>query len=427
MLRSGRTDPPGENGRVADTGQAPPTQRGNTTVASRELDFPVFDADNHMYETEDALTKFLPKEYSKALEYLEIKGRTKMVVRGTISEYIPNPTFEVVAAPGAQEEYYRHGNPDGKSYRELIGEPMKSIPAFRSAAPRLELMDEQGIDRALMFPTLASLIEERLKDDPEMIQAIVHSLNQWMYEAWQFNYEDRIFATPVIAMGLVDQALEELEWVIERGARAVLIRPAPVPTFRGTLSPGLPQFDPIWERIQEADLLVGMHASDSGYNQIPNWWENSREFLPFQPSPFRALAQGRRPIYDTMAAMVCHGAFTRFPRLKVAAVENGANWVKNLLSDFDDVYHKMPQEFAEDPKEAFLRCVYVNPFWEDNLPALVDLVGADHVLFGSDFPHPEGLGDPISYVDELEGLPHDVVAKVMGGNLGNLMGVGVPA
>ena len=128
-----------------------------------------------------------------------------------------------------------------------------------------------------------------------------------------------------------------------------------------------------------------------------------------------------------MAAMVCHGAFTRFPRLKVAAVENGANWVKNLLSDFDDVYHKMPQEFAEDPKEAFLRCVYVNPFWEDNLPALVDLVGADHVLFGSDFPHPEGLGDPISYVDELEGLPHDVVAKVMGGNLGNLMGVGVPA
>ena len=244
MLRSGRTAPPGENGRVADTGQAPPTQRGNTTVPSRELDFPVFDADNHMYETEDALTKFLPKEYSKALEYLEIKGRTKMVVRGTISEYIPNPTFEVVAAPGAQEEYYRHGNPDGKSYRELIGEPMKSIPAFRSAAPRLELMDEQGIDRALMFPTLASLIEERLKDDPEMIQAIVHSLNQWMYEAWQFNYEDRIFATPVIAMGLVDQALEELEWVIERGARAVLIRPAPVPTFRGTLSPACPSSTP---------------------------------------------------------------------------------------------------------------------------------------------------------------------------------------
>jgi len=370
-----------------------------------------------MYETEEALTKFLPKQYAKAIEYIDIKGRTKIVVRGTISEYIPNPTFVVVAAPGAQEEYYRKGNPDGKSYREIIGDPIKCLPAFREPAPRLQLMDEQGIDRALMFPTLASLIEERLKDDPDLIQVIVHALNEWMYETWQFNYEGRIFATPVIAMGLVDQALEELEWVIERGARCVLIRPAPVPGLRGTLSPGLPEFDPIWERIQEAGLLVGMHASDSGYSQIANWWESSSEFLPFQPSAFRALSQGRRPIYDTMAAMVCHGAFTRFPNLKVAAVENGANWVPTLLGDLGDVYSKMPQEFAEDPRQSFLRNVYVNPFWEDNLQSLVDLVGADHVLFGSDFPHPEGLGDPIAYVDELEGMDNVTKAKIMGGNL----------
>ena len=396
-------------------------------MATRDLGFPIFDADNHMYETEEALTRHLPKAYAKAIEYIDIKGRTKIVVRGTISEYIPNPTFTVVAAPGAQEEYYRQGNPDGKSYREMIGDPIKCLPAFREPAPRVQLMDEQGIDRALMFPTLASLIEERLKDDPELIQIIVHALNEWMHETWQFDYEGRVFATPVIAMGLVDKALEELEWVIERGARCVLIRPAPVPGLRGTLSPGLPAFDPIWERIQEAGLLVGMHASDSGYNQIANWWESSSEFLPFQPSAFRSLSQGRRPIYDTMAAMVCHGAFTRFPNLKVAAVENGANWVPSLLADLGDVYHKMPQEFAEDPREAFLRNVYVNPFWEDDLQSLVDLVGADHVLFGSDFPHPEGLADPISYVDELVGMDDEMKAKIMGGNLAGLMGVAVRA
>jgi len=396
-------------------------------VPSRDLDFPIFDADNHMYETEEALTKFLPKQYAKAIEYIDIKGRTKIVVRGTISEYIPNPTFTVVAAPGAQEEYYRHGNPDGKSYREIIGDPIKCLPAFREPAPRLELMDEQGIDGALMFPTLASLIEERMKDDPELIQVIVHALNRWMYETWQFDYEGRIFATPVIAMGMVDKALEELEWVIGRGARCVLIRPAPVPGLRGTLSPGLLDAFPDGVELGEAGLLVGMHASDSGYNQIANWWESSSEFLPFQPSAFRALSQGRRPIYDTMAAMVCHGAFTRFPELKVAAVENGANWVRALLGDLGDVYHKMPQEFAEDPRQAFLRNVYVNPFWEDNLQALVDLVGPDHVLFGSDFPHPEGLADPIAYVDELEDMDDGVKAKIMGGNLAGLMGVAVPA
>jgi predicted TIM-barrel fold metal-dependent hydrolase len=392
-------------------------------MPSRHLDFDVFDADNHMYETAEALTKFLPKQYASAIDYVEVRGRTKIVVRGTISEYIPNPTFEVVAAPGAQEAYYRNGNPDGLSYRELIGKPIRCLPAFKEPAPRIELMNELGIDRALMFPTLASLIEERLKDDPDLILAVVHALNQWMYETWSFNYEDRIFATPVINMGVVDKALEEIDWVLERGARCVLIRPAPVPGYRGTRSPGLPEFDPIWARLEEAGTLVGMHASDSGYSDMANRWEGSSEFLPFKPTPFRMISQGKRPIEDTMTAMVCHGALTRFPNLKIACVENGANWVGHLFESFADIYAKMPQEFEENPVEAFKRNIYVNPFWEDEMTKLVDLVGADHILFGSDFPHPEGLGDPISYVDELKGLADDDVRKIMGANLAGLMKV----
>src|SRR4051794_25042768 len=139
----------------------------------------IFDADNPLYETKDALTKFLPDRYKGAIDYVEVRGRTKIVVRGHISEYIPNPTFDVVARPGAQEDYFRHGNPDGKSRREIFGQPMKAIPAFRGPEARLELMDEQGLDRALMFPTLASLVEERMRDDPHMIHAVIHALNQW--------------------------------------------------------------------------------------------------------------------------------------------------------------------------------------------------------------------------------------------------------
>jgi predicted TIM-barrel fold metal-dependent hydrolase len=389
------------------------------------LDFPVFDADNHMYETREALTKFLPERYARAIDYVDVHGRTKIMIRGQVSEYIPNPTFDVVAAPGAQEEYFRNGNPEGKSYRELVGDPIRCLPAFREPAPRIELMDELGIDRALMFPTLASLIEERMKDDPELIHSVMHALNQWMYETWTFAYEDRIFATPVINMGVIDRALEELEWVLERGARCVLIRPAPVPGLRGTRSPGLPEFDPVWSRIVEAGILVGMHASDSGYAEIANWWEESSEFLPFRPSAFRMMAQGKRPIYDTMAALICHGALSRFPDLRIAAVENGANWVAPLLHDLADTYEKVPTQFAEEPTTAFRRNVYVNPFWEDDMTDLAELVGADHILFGSDYPHPEGLRDPISYVDELKGLDDEDVRRIMGGNLAGLMGVGV--
>src|SRR5208337_457164 len=161
-----------------------------------------------------AFTKYLPERYKGAIDYVDVHGRTKIVVRGVISNYIPNPTFEVVARPGAQEEYFRIGNPEGKSRREIFGEPMRSIPAFREPGPRLELMDEQGLDRTLMFPTLASLVEERLRDDPELIHVVVHALNQWLHEERSFNYQGRIFTVPVISLPIVEKAIEELEWVL---------------------------------------------------------------------------------------------------------------------------------------------------------------------------------------------------------------------
>ena len=90
-------------------------------MAKRIVDFPVFDADNHMYEKTDAFTKFLPPEYSGLIKYVEVNGRTKIAVRNVISDYIPNPTFNVVGRPGASEELFKHGNPEGKSRRELMG------------------------------------------------------------------------------------------------------------------------------------------------------------------------------------------------------------------------------------------------------------------------------------------------------------------
>ena len=174
-------------------------------MPSRDLDYPVFDADNHFYEPKEALTQFLPDNRKGVIDYIDVKGRTKIVVRNHISDYIPNPTFEVVARPGAQEEYFRHGS-CGKSYREVMGKPMKAIPAFRNPEARIEVLDGLGLDYTIMFPTLASLVEERLKDDPELILDIVHALNQWMYETWRFDYEGRIFSTPVINLSIVDTA-----------------------------------------------------------------------------------------------------------------------------------------------------------------------------------------------------------------------------
>ena len=177
-------------------------------MPSRKLDFPVFDADNHMYETPDAFTKYLPSEYAGLIKYVQVDGRTKIAVNGQISEYIPNPTFARVAAPGAQEEYFKSGNPGGKTRRETLGRAIDALPGFSNPEPRLELMDELGLDRALMWPTLASLLEERMRHNPPAVHAVVHALNQWMHEHWTFNYENRIFPAPVIHLGIVDRAIE---------------------------------------------------------------------------------------------------------------------------------------------------------------------------------------------------------------------------
>jgi predicted TIM-barrel fold metal-dependent hydrolase len=394
----------------------------------RRCDFLVFDSDNHLYETRDAFTRHLPEQYRGAIDYVELRGRTKIVVQGRISEYIPNPTFEVVARPGAQEEYFRRGNPEGKSYRELIGEPMRAIPAFREPGPRIELMDEQGVDQTLMFPTLASLLEERLRDSAELTHAAIHSLNQWLLDEWTFNFEHRIFATPIITLPLVDKAIEELHWCVDRGAKVVLIRPAPVPCPGGSRSFGFPEFDPFWQAVVDTDVLVAMHASDSGYTRYQNDWTGPREMLPFRLDAFRLMVEGRRAIEDTMAALICHGVLTRFPQLRIASIENGAEWVLPFLEHLADVHKKMPQAFAEDPIEVFKRNIWVAPFHEDDIVRLVDTLGADRLLFGSDYPHPEGLAEPASYVDHLPAsLPQQQVEAIMGGNLARIMKVAVGA
>ena len=391
---------------------------------ARDLGFPVYDSDNHMYETEDAFTRHLPADYKGAIRYVQVDGRTKIAIKGLISEYIPNPTFEVVAPPGAQEEYYRHGNPDGKSLREIFGKPIRCPDWARNAQARLPHLDELGIQGSLMFPTLASLLEERMRDDPDLTHTVVHSLNQWIHDEWTFNYHDRIFATPIITLPIVEKAIEELEWCLDKGARCILIRPAPAWGLRGPRSPGLPEFDPFWAQVQEAGVLVGMHSSDSGYADLASIWEGKTEFLPFKPNPLRLLVMQNRAISDMMTAMICHGAFTRFPDLRVATIENGGTWVKPLLEKLEGVYKKLPQDFPEHPLDAFRRNVYVNPFWEDGLEGLIDVMSPDRILFGSDYPHPEGLGDPVSFYDDLpSSLSSTDAAKIMGGNLKELLAV----
>ena len=410
---------------------------------ARRLDFPVFDADNHFYETTDAFTKYLPKEYEGLVKYVQVNGRTKIALRNVISEYIPNPTFNKVAPPGALELEFRAKNPSSKhavgmktfgsttdeQRKTIEGMPPKYIespPAFFNPADRLPVLDELGLDRAVMWPTLASLLEERMADDPDATHVMVHALNEWMLEHWTFNYENRIFPTPVITLPVLDKALAELDYVVEHGAKAILIRPAPVPGYNGRRrSFALPEYDPFWARVQEAGVVVGMHSSDDGQTRYTNEWEGrTSETLPFvKTSGFQALVSAQyRGIKDTVTSIVGHGLATRFPDIRFMPVENGSAWLKPLLGTMEKVYGRNPRAFDEDPTVALRRSIVLHPFFEEDVPGVIEAMGVDNVVFGSDYPHPEGLHDPIEYMNELEGLSVEDQAKVMGGNLNKLFG-----
>ncbi len=209
----------------------------------------------------------------------------------------------------------------------------------------------------------------------------------------------------MVTLPIVEGALSELEWVLARGARAILIRPAPVNGLRGMRSIAAPEFDPLWARIQEAGVLVCMHASFPPLTPYYEQWEPGRSDSAFEPTPLKLLLLQHREMEDALAAMICQGLFNRFPRLRVLSVENGADWVPHLLQQLEMAQRRMPQEFAEPPVEAFRRNVYVNPFWENDVAELVELIGAEHVLFGSDYPHPEGMAEPLEYLDHLDAMP----------------------
>ncbi len=394
-------------------------------------DYPFFDCDNHFYEPKEAILRHLPKQFQHLFRYLEIEGRTKVVLDGRISEYIPNPSFDVVAAPGCHVDYYRGINPEGKSMREL-SVIERCLPEYRyKTEGRYKLLKEHGLTGTLVFPTLGSVIEAHMGHRPDFCHAAFHSLNQWTKEEWGFGEDNQFYATPVLTLMEADKAIAETDWLLKEGVRVVLIRPTYVPGWKGPRGMGSPEFDPIFARLAEAGVFIGFHSSDNGYFDTYKRHaisDTAGEFLPFKNVDPLGLAMdyNQRAHADHLASLVCHGVFDRHPKLKVGYIETGVNWLYPLWERLEHVYKMGPKMFKRDPLDAIREHVYFHPHFEEMEAAkaqrLIGLVGADHVLFGSDWPHPEGLAQPSQWVDYLQDVSEDDKRKIMGGNMLKILG-----
>jgi predicted TIM-barrel fold metal-dependent hydrolase len=389
-----------------------------------DVDYPIYDADQHYYEPQDCLTRHLDKRFKSTVKWADVEGRTTVLINAKQLTVVPNPTYDPVGAPGSLEVYFRAENHDARELRDIV--TMQPIqPEYRDRALRIEKLDEQGVEQTWLIPSLGLGIEEMLQEDPVSAMAVFTAYNRWLDDDWGYDRDGRIVTGPMICLIDPEAAEAELDRVLELGAKMVIMRAGPVSSPHGRPpSPADPRFDRIWAKIAESGTLLAIHAGDAGYTKYLGDWGESTKYMGLKASPLtEVLAVGtERPIFDMMAAMICHGLFDRHPSIKVATLELGSAWVPELHRRLKVAYGKSPQLFGRDPIESFREHVWVAPFYEDNITTLRDIHGADRILLGSDWPHPEGLATPRKWIGDFLGLGEADMRKALRENQKSLTG-----
>jgi predicted TIM-barrel fold metal-dependent hydrolase len=382
------------------------------------LPYAAFDADGHYYEATDSLTRHLPREWrNRGARWATMNGRQRLLLGDKLYTFIPNPTFDPVAKPGCMHDYFRADKPGEIGAKETMGDLEPIRPEYRDRDVRLGVMDEQGVGATWLFPTLAVTLEVGFQPDIPACLATLRAFNRWLNEDWGFNYKGRIFAAPVLSLSDPEWLVEELEWCLQQGARVVTVRNGPVYTETGPRSPADPIYDPFWARCEEAGVVVAPHAGEDGYDFLAQMWEPDAQYQGFLNTPLRKVVTSQRAVPDFFGALICHRLFERFPNLKVASVENGGSWVEPLFLRLRRGWAQTPGWYKKSPIEQFQEHIWVTPFWEDDIEDLLRVIPLDRLLFGSDWPHVEGVVEPLDFLNSLGGLDDKAIRKVMRENI----------
>jgi len=390
------------------------------------VEYQLIDADGHYYEPDDCFSRHIEARHRDATVRVERGpdglGRVYLGDRRTFMSVMPG---DYASAPGALQGLFAGEVADGFTHREVIN--AQDHPEFVERTARLALLDDQCVEATILLPTLGVAVEFDMIHDVELTYASLRAFNRWLEEDWGYGDDGRIFSTPMLSLLDVDRAMTELHRVLDAGARVVHLCPGPV----GGRSPAHPDHDPFWATVAEAGVPVVFHVSNSGYNRFyGSLWSEDPANPSHRQSPLQwALCNTERPIVDTLIALTLHNLFGRHPDVRIMSIENGSNWVRALLKTVDKAAalgRRGPMlggPLPGRPSEVLAEHLWVSPFPEEDVIDLIDVLGPDHVLFGSDYPHPEGLRAPLDFVDRLSGCDPVAARKVLRGNTAGLLGI----
>jgi predicted TIM-barrel fold metal-dependent hydrolase len=392
------------------------------------MEYQLFDADNHYYEAEDCFTRYGDESVKRFVTWVADGKRRHLLFGDVRQTMVPNPTFNPITKPGAFHDRLKdlaeggeRGTPDMKDLSRY-GQ-LEALPAhYQDRDARLRVMDEQHLERAFLFPTLAVGIEGLNPNQLDMTYKVFRAFNEWLDDDWGFSYGDRLYSAPAIPVLDPALATEELDRVLARGAKLIALRPGPA----NGRSPADPVWDPFWARLQDADVPAAYHAYgglDAYGDAFRLLWQRHGVGDRAYESNLQQAWVGDRPMLDTALALVLGNLFGRFPGLKILSVELGCAWVPYCLHVLDHSgglldrhIRAFGETVRERPSDIFQRHFWVSPFPEEDIAGLSEMIGVDHVLFGSDWPHAEGTPQPADYAKYLEDLDADHARQILRDN-----------
>lgn len=362
----------------------------------------VVDCDSHVMEPPDLWERYLEPKYrdraikivrdpADGLEVLMIDNQP--LLRGMLA-----------GLGGANVDRKTLFVPGMVSYME--GCP----PASYQPEERIRMLDEWKVDAGVLFPTVGILWDVA---DNDLATAYARAYNNWIND---FAMHNRRRIIPIAHLALQDPeaALAELRRCLKLGFKGVFLPPETINGKRFSHN----DFDPIWHECEDAGIPVCLHVIVR-FNRRPGIVGDF-----YQVGEFRAVwgfaLGGFAQVVPAAMTMIADGHFDRFPRLKVLCVEAGCGWAPYMMDRLDEKYEHLGWTFPlkMKPSDYFRRNLWVVAEPEERtIGAVMDLMGEDRVLWGSDFPHIDSTLEAPSLIRaSVAALSPERQRKLLGGN-----------
>lgn len=415
-------------------------EKDGNVITSEEIGGLAVDLDNHYYEPLDAFSRHIEPKFRdmaiepKDLNIPEAPGMTVWTMGDQPMVFMPpGMPHQIMSPAGAVQGIFtakaaEKGNKDtATEWLTGLISPLE-IDYMVDRDARIKVLDEQGIQATMMLPSVGVLVEWEFRNHQEALLANLVAFNKWQEEDWGYGGTDqRIFSAPMLSLLDVDWAVKELERAAALGAKFFYL---PCGPFHSR-SPGHPSFDKFWAKVVELDMTMIYHLAgkDPVVSLYGDMWGENGKLTMKDYSPLQHFFWGERAVSDSLATLVLNNLFGRFPQLQVICIELGSSWVRPLINKMDKAVKvgargTWPGGQLEDlPSQVFCNHVSIVPYPEDDIPDLIDVLGIERVLFGSDYPHPEGFAWPLDFATELLSLGPEAVRKIMYDNAAALLGV----